>query len=617
MGEDVAYQAFFKEHRDDVLVFVQRRRAAYNANADAVVDVGEVVQETMLAALEDWPRVRALGQPGSWLRRIANNKLIDQIRRATKRKDIDIPFEELQTDRDPSPPSGLELVLARDTLVEALAKLSPTQREILDATMSGLSVHEIAGQMGVSLDAVYKNRNRARQMIRELQQRSHSVDETPLTPAERSRERAQDRTRRSLDTTLGAYADEQLAQRYPELSATFGQQQIIAERDRHIRLFERLLEERAHALGDNHPDTVSVRGVLAHALHAAGRHDDAVPLLEQALRDRERAHGSTHNNTTAIRIELAEALSATKRHTAAAALYEQIHLDQKRFLGTYHPHTLRTRRRLAEAYRGAGETSLAIAHFTQALADHKRILGHSHDDTLRVRAQLAAVLHTDMQYERAVPLLEAVHRDRTRKFGPHHRCTIEAHKRLVAALTESVAESLYEAGDYERAIPVFEQIFAGGERRLGANQYPDLRRHFADALEKRDRLPEALIHYTELRDLYLDKHGPDHDKTLSSRQAVARVLMKSHELERAITERQMVVDAYRRVHHWWPTTEMSARLDLYKALIIYRGISEQREYVPNEQMWPTQTSSSTPRLPRPTRNARRPARPPDIAAEAA
>jgi hypothetical protein len=60
-------------------------------------------------------------------------------------------------------------------------------------------------------------------------------------------------------------------------------------------------------LGQDHPHTLTSRGYLAYAYHAAGDVDRAIPLYEQALTDSARILGDDHPQTKIVRDNLAAA----------------------------------------------------------------------------------------------------------------------------------------------------------------------------------------------------------------------------------------------------------------------------------------------------------------------
>ncbi|MFF1321218.1 tetratricopeptide repeat protein, partial [Streptomyces chartreusis] len=91
---------------------------------------------------------------------------------------------------------------------------------------------------------------------------------------------------------------------------------------RTIPLFEAILAEREHALGDTHPDTLTSRNNLASAYESAGNLGRAIPLYEATLAQREQVLGDTHPNTLTSRNNLASAYESAGNLGRAIPLYE-------------------------------------------------------------------------------------------------------------------------------------------------------------------------------------------------------------------------------------------------------------------------------------------------------
>ena len=69
-------------------------------------------------------------------------------------------------------------------------------------------------------------------------------------------------------------------------------------------LYEQTLADCERVLGPDHPSTLTSRGNLAHAYHAARRLSDAVAMSERALADCERVLGPDHPLTRTMRQNL-------------------------------------------------------------------------------------------------------------------------------------------------------------------------------------------------------------------------------------------------------------------------------------------------------------------------
>lgn len=601
-----AYEIFFEEHRPYILTYVQSKRATYADGGDAAVDIGDVVQETMIAAMVNWMKVRDITQPRKWLRRVADNKLIDQVRRSTKRKSFDMSsIDDLPIDNKVGPPGGLDMVLAQEALIEAFGLLSAPQREVLTKTMNGLSVTEIAQQTGLSTEAVYKHRNRARQVIRDLHKRRADAAESTSKPTPRNSAPILTlRTNRAMAAT-SVLTDQQLARQYPELARSLGVKHRAAKDRAHaVTLHEQLLANQERILGPDHLDTVAIRAGLARALREAGQHHRAVPVLERVLEDRERIQGPAHHDTATARAHLADTLQMIGQFHRAIEQYERVLADRVDPVGHNDSRTLTIQARLAAAYQAAGDLPRAITLFEHVLRVRARRFGRDRDATVAVRAKYAEALFAAEQYGRAIPILEDVLNTRTRKLSSHHPRTWDTLARLAAAyqavgnlpraiaLFEEVllererglgahhadtmavraelAEALWATRQYEHAIPVLEAVLNDNERFHGPEheQTRVTRAHLADSHEAIGQLDIALRFYKENLRLHEQAVGRDHFETIGCRRAVVRVLRTLGDLDNAIDVQKQVVADRERVYGKRSMLSCAARQELAAMLFL-------------------------------------------------
>jgi NAD-dependent oxidoreductase involved in siderophore biosynthesis len=76
------------------------------------------------------------------------------------------------------------------------------------------------------------------------------------------------------------------------------------------QLTREVLADRHRVLGDDHPDTLTSRAVLARLAARQGRRAEAEALYRQVIADRTRVLGSGHPDTAAIRDEFAQLLAS-------------------------------------------------------------------------------------------------------------------------------------------------------------------------------------------------------------------------------------------------------------------------------------------------------------------
>jgi len=107
----------------------------------------DIVQETFIRAWRHLPRLSADGRPvRPWLFRVARNLLIDADRAARSRP-VTVQAETAEEGRDDT---GLNQVLDRQLVADALRQLSPAHRAVLvEVFYGGDSVARAARQLGI------------------------------------------------------------------------------------------------------------------------------------------------------------------------------------------------------------------------------------------------------------------------------------------------------------------------------------------------------------------------------------------------------------------------------------------------------------------------------------
>ena len=183
-GDDAARQRLLAVHRDRlrrmVAVRLDRRLAAR-------IDPSDVVQEALADAdqhLDDFLRDRPMGfYP--WLRQLAWERLVDLHRRHVHAQRRSIVREEgPHSDRSnesaralaehlvasgTTPSQGMIRAELRERVQDALAQLSPRDREVLVLRhLEGLATAEVAALLGINAGAVMTRHTRALVRLRAL-----------------------------------------------------------------------------------------------------------------------------------------------------------------------------------------------------------------------------------------------------------------------------------------------------------------------------------------------------------------------------------------------------------------------------------------------------------------
>ncbi len=124
----------------------------------------EAVQEAFVRAYSRWRRVSRLDDPVGWVRRVAINLLLDEIRRDDRQRRAGERLALLAPPVDPGPQDRQPA----DEMARAVATLPPQQRlAVALFYLDDLSVHDVAAAMSISEGAVKFHLHQARTALRE------------------------------------------------------------------------------------------------------------------------------------------------------------------------------------------------------------------------------------------------------------------------------------------------------------------------------------------------------------------------------------------------------------------------------------------------------------------
>jgi RNA polymerase sigma factor (sigma-70 family) len=149
------FQAVLEAHRADVYRFL--------VVAAGASDADDCYQETWIAALRAYPRLRRADNLRAWLLRIAQNKAIDA-HRARSRRAIpveSVPERALSSGADAAPDG-------EPALWDAVRQLPPKQRTaVFCRSVMGMPYAELAGLLECSEDAARRNLHEGLKRLRE------------------------------------------------------------------------------------------------------------------------------------------------------------------------------------------------------------------------------------------------------------------------------------------------------------------------------------------------------------------------------------------------------------------------------------------------------------------
>jgi RNA polymerase sigma-70 factor, ECF subfamily len=133
----------------------------------SVIDGEDVLQETLVKAIEAFPHTGPLANVEGWLFRIAHNAALDFLRRRARREGVQDGDEALETIADPD--SVIERRQAAAASLRTLMRLPVAQRSsVILMDVLGHSLEEISEVLESTVPAVKANLHRGRQRLVEL-----------------------------------------------------------------------------------------------------------------------------------------------------------------------------------------------------------------------------------------------------------------------------------------------------------------------------------------------------------------------------------------------------------------------------------------------------------------
>ncbi|UZK57666.1 tetratricopeptide repeat protein [Streptomyces drozdowiczii] len=285
-----------------------------------------------------------------------------------------------------------------------------------------------------------------------------------------------------------------------------------------LREFGRIAEDRARALGPEHPETLAARQQMAYALGRLGRHTEAHALHAAVLAAREHALGPDHPDTLRCRHNLAFSLSRLGRLEDAYRMAHDVAAARARVLGADHPDTLVTLYEVGYTLGRLGRWTEALHTYRRVAEARTRLLGSDHPDTLATRYEIGISLGRLGRSADALELYRALVADRTRVNGPTDPETLRARHGL--------GVNLGRLARWDEALAEARAVCGGREHVLGPD-HPDTlvsRREVAVALGWLGRWTDALALYRQVADARTRLLGPAHPDTLAGRDDEAHCL---------------------------------------------------------------------------------------------
>jgi RNA polymerase sigma-70 factor (ECF subfamily) len=171
---------------DHLLVAMRPKLHRYCARmVGSVIDGEDVLQDTLIKAVESFASAGPIGNPEGWLFRIAHNTALDFLRRRNRQEALR-SGEEVDMIAD-----QLDAVLSRQIATASLRtfmRLPVAQRSsVILMDVLGCSLQEVCEVMDLSLPAVKAALHRGRTQLREFANEPEDVQQPKLSDTDRAR----------------------------------------------------------------------------------------------------------------------------------------------------------------------------------------------------------------------------------------------------------------------------------------------------------------------------------------------------------------------------------------------------------------------------------------------
>ncbi|MCH9647465.1 MAG: serine/threonine-protein kinase [Deltaproteobacteria bacterium] len=304
-----------------------------------------------------------------------------------------------------------------------------------------------------------------------------------------------------------------------DIAATLHQLGTLSLRSGNLAEADRLLTEalalRQTQANPNHGEVAQSLNNLGALRLAEGKLEAAADFQRRALELRRAEFGLVHPTVAASSNNLGRALDRMGETEAAASLYHQALDIWKETLGPDHPHLASPLSNLANLYFSQHEVELALEFSQRAVAIQEVALGEDHPTTLKVRHNRGEMLLRSGQIDLAEPVLWEI-------LAAERRVLPDQHPQLASTLV-MLGYLLELRGRYSdgeesvrEALEIRISALPKGHRQIGEAQLI-----LGRNLVRQERFEEGEELLLACRTIFVDFHGPDHERSRESAKQLA------------------------------------------------------------------------------------------------
>jgi serine/threonine protein kinase/tetratricopeptide (TPR) repeat protein len=301
-----------------------------------------------------------------------------------------------------------------------------------------------------------------------------------------------------------------------------------------------VLAARRRVNGEEAPETLHAQNRLADFLARDGKLAEAETLQRATLEKERRLPGMDPRELGAMIGRLASTLQDRGQGSEAEGLYREAVAELSRAFGPDDTMLLLTQNDLATLLVSQDKLAESEAMFRGLLESHRRIYGPDHASTLTMQNNLGVVLSMEGKLAEAEPFYRDALERRRRLLGDDHPDTMFSIHNMGGLLADE--GKLVEAERYRR------EAWERRKRVLGP-EHPDTLEaasNLGAVLSLLGRLPEAEARKREALEGRRRVLGAEHPDTLWSETQLALTLKKAGKVDEAITDFRQVLAAYQK-----------------------------------------------------------------------
>lgn len=277
-------------------------------------------------------------------------------------------------------------------------------------------------------------------------------------------------------------------------------------------------------LGEDHTDTLDAKALLASQLYHQGKYDDCDALTRDILERRRRVQGPDHVETLKTMGDLGRYLMNRGKYDDAIKVLREVVAAQRRVDEASLTLTLGD---LGVALERQKEYTAAEPILREALERRRRERGEDHPSTVTAANNLAALLMRLNKLTEAEPLAKDVVEKCRRMRGNEHAETLKA--------MNIMGQVLFQQNKYKEAEPYYREALTVGRRVLG-EEHPDTIIWIANMgflMQRLGRIAEAETYFREAVDKNRKQLGEAHPYTFTVLRALVELLRQQNKMDEA------------------------------------------------------------------------------------